>query len=425
MTDEPDALDLPEHSPLGASSAERWMECPGSITLLKALDLPVSDEPDYRREGVAGHEAAAHCLAAAIDTWEIVGEKFHDTEIDGGMADAIQVYLDRVRPSIPAPPNGFHGRDFFIEARLATPEVHPSMYGTVDFGALVPAGAVEAYAFLDVTDLKMGEGIVVDPEFNPQMMYYAFMLLCQHFANLPDDFPVRLTIVQPRAFDQRGPIRDWWTTAGYIRNWVKTELIPAMIATQIDGDLDAGPWCRFCPAKLVCPLLKGLFRAACVTDPKIVVTLDNASIGLEYQNVQAVKFYLKALEEEALRRLQLGEVFEDQIKLVPKKANRVFNEHIVVEVKGKKTSIPINKALVETFGDEAMTKPEIKSPAEIEKISPAAKKFVKEWAFTPQTGLTVALWNDKRVGVKVEKPAVVFGAAAAAAIADQTNGEPQ
>lgn len=415
--------DLPAHSPLGASSAERWMNCPGSIALLNKLDLTaVSDEPDYRREGIAMHEAAAHCLAAGTDTWEIVGEKFHDTEIDGPMADAVQVYLDRVRPSI----NGFHGQRFFIETRLARPEVHASMFGTVDFGAMVPsnmsvaAGAcppksnTQIRPFLDVTDLKGGEGIVVDPEDNEQMKYYAFMLLDQHFADASDDLDVRLTIVQPRAFDVRGPIRDWWTTAGEIRAWVKDELVPAMLATQIDGDLDAGPWCRFCPAKLVCPLLTGLFKAACVTDPKTIVTMDDKTIGREYQQVQAVKFYLKALEEEALRRLQLGQEI-DGIKLVPKKANRVFNEEVEVMIAGKKVAMKTAAALVQLFGDEALTKAEIKSPAQIAGIGPDAKKFVSEWAYTPQTGLTVALASDKQPAVKVAKPKEVFAAAAAVA----------
>lgn len=394
--------DEPAHSPLGASSAERWMNCPGSISLLKQLNLPDTDEPDYRREGIALHEAAAHCLAAGVDTWEIVGSEFHETIMDAAMCDAIQVYLDRVRPSI----NGFHGTNFFIESRLARPEVHPSMFGTVDFGALVPDTIdrpVELRGFLDVTDLKGGVGIIVEPDDNPQMKYYAFMLLDQHFADQADALPVRLTIVQPRAFHQQGVVREWWTTAGEIRQWVKDTLVPAMFDVETNGSLDAGAWCRFCPAKLVCPLLTSLFGAAAKSDPKIVVNISDASLGRSYQYTEGVKFYLKALEEEAYRRLNLGTKIEG-IKLVNKKANRVFNSSATLA--GAETII--SDVVFATFGDDGFTPPKLKTPAELEKVSPAARAFVKEHAYTPQTGLTVALASDTRQAVKVDKASEVF-----------------
>src|SRR5487761_2721611 len=87
----------PEHSDKGGSSAERWMNCPGSGVLLNALQLPQSDEQDFRRDGIAAHEAAHHCLVNGIDTWEIVGEKFHDVVVDQVIADAVQTYLNDVR----------------------------------------------------------------------------------------------------------------------------------------------------------------------------------------------------------------------------------------------------------------------------------------------------------------------------------------
>lgn len=396
MTDET----LPAHSPLGASSAERWMNCPGSIALLKNLKIiEDTDEPDYRREGIAGHEAAAECLARDIDTWEIIHETFHDTKIDEDMAQAIQVYLDRVRPGI----HGYHGSHFFIEARLARPEIHPAMFGTVDFAALKHD---EQGDFLDVTDLKMGVGIIVDPHDNEQMKYYAFMLLDQHFVQLEDETRVRLTIVQPRAFHQEGPIRQWWTTAGYIRNWVKDELVPAMINAEMNAELDAGPWCRFCPAKLVCPLLTSLFGAAAKADPKITAHISDASLGRSYQYTGAVKFYLKALEEEVFRRLSTGKPVPGT-KLVSKKANRVFPATIAPDEEGGKPR-PIAEVIQEKFGADAFSKPEIKGPATLEKLSQEARDFVQEYAYTPQAGLTVALEHDSRIGIRIERPSEVF-----------------
>lgn len=414
-----DGVERAAHSVKGASSAERWMNCSGSSALIAALELPQTDEPDYRREGIAGHEAGADCLARDIDTWEITGDTYHETVIDAPMASAIQDYLDRVRPSIDRK-KGYHREQFFIEAKLAAPEIHEQMFGSVDFGALVSADLAAAMenlpveatleGFLDVTDLKMGEGIVVEPEHNSQMMYYAFMLIATKFETLDDDFPVRLTIVQPRAFCHEGPIRDWWTTVGDIKRWVARELLPAMNST--DDELVPGKWCRFCPAKLVCPMLHSLVRAAAFYDPKEVLTLTAKNLGDSYQLAEAVKFYLKALEDESYRRLMAGEAVPGT-KLVNKKAHRVFNDTVPMTVEGKEVEVPVAQAIKATFGDEGLTKPEIKSPAELDKLGAKGKNFTKAHAYMPVTGLTVALEGDKRTGIKVQSAQERFGAALA------------
>jgi hypothetical protein len=410
-----DGVTREAHSTKGASSAERWMNCPGSSALIAAFDLPETDEPSYRREGTAMHEAAADCLMREIDTWEIAGETYNETVITADMAEAIQVYLDRVRPSgSPASAN------VFVEAKLAAPDVHAKMFGSVDYGALVSAEAAykmvvpkaaSGVGFLDVTDLKGGEGIIVDPEDNAQMKYYAFMLIHVYFKHLKDDFPVRLTIAQPRAFSHDGPIREWWTTVGAIKAWVVRDLLPAMNSTE--NDLEAGKWCRFCPAKLACPLMNSLFRAAAEMDPTEVVDLDDESLGRSFEKTEAVKFYLKALEDETYRRLMLGNPIAGA-KLVNKKANRVFKETVTVKIEGEDTEVPLLPELIRRFGKAAYDEPKIKSPAELEKVGPAGKEFCKEYAYMPTTGLTVAFASDKRTAVKVQAITDRFAGAIAA-----------
>lgn len=409
-----DGVKREAHSSKGASSAERWMNCPGSSALIAAFELPETDEPSYRREGTAIHEAAADCLARDIDAWEIVGETYYGTVMDGPMCDAIQMYLDRVRPSIDRE-KGFHGEQFFIEAKLAAPDIHEKMFGSVDFGALVtrqicPDASLPVDGFLDVTDLKGGEGIEVDPTDNAQMKYYAFMLIHTHYDTLDDDFPVRLTIVQPRCWSYEGPVRDWWTTVGEIKAWVVRDLLPAM--NSIDSDLDTGKWCRFCPAKLICPLMQSLYRAASNYDPKEVVSVSSEALGLSYQKAEAVKFYIKAMEDEVYRRLMLGKEVP-KTKLVNKKAHRIFTDTVTEKVEGKDVEVPIVDAIKRRFGDGAFTAPQLKSPPELEKLSPEAKKFVHEHAYMPNTGLTVAVEGDKRTGIKVQSAQERFGAALA------------
>lgn len=381
------------------------MNCAGSVALLKELKLPESDDPSYRETGTAMHEAGEHCLREGIDTWEIVGQVFNNVEIDQVLADAIQVYLDVCRSDMDKA--SFHE----VEFKISSP-VHPDFYGTADFIALlaIPGRVrmsdvgVAPGEKLVVRDLKGGEGIIVEPEDNPQLKYYAFGVIDgierMSSVTLRDDLEVVLSVCQPRAWHMGGSTRDWSTTVGEIKEWVRDTLLPAMAATEYDGNLDAGPWCRFCAAKLVCPLLTSLFRAACVANPKEIINYSDESAGRSYQYAQAVRFYLKALEDDIYRRLNSGVVMEGVAKLVNKKANRVFNSGADILAKEK-------------FGADAFTKPALKSPAELEKLSPAAKEFVKEFAHQPATGLRVALWDDPGMPVKVQSTTEAFAGAVA------------
>lgn len=387
---------LPAHSKLGASSAERWMNCPGSVALLKNLKLPETDEPDYRAEGTCAHEVAADCLKTDGDAWEYqhsftkVGVP--DDELVGH-TEAVQVYLDKMRPLL-------KGKILFgVEERFHRPEVHKDFFGTIDLWFID-----HEESLLDVTDYKHGIGIVVEVEGNPQIMYYAYSKLLTH----PGVRRVRMRIVQPRGFHPAGPIREWEISAEDLCEWAERELVPAMIRAEIDKELDAGDWCRFCPAKLVCPLLTGLFGAAMKADLEHIVNIGNEALGRGYQHVKGVKFYIKALEEEVHRRLTAGDDVEGT-KLVAQRANRVYKSGAEVVLKAR-------------LGDAAYTEPELKSPAEIEKLGSDAKELIKEWAYTPLTGTAVALTSDKRPAIRVRTAAEAFGPAIAKLHEEATNG---
>lgn len=406
MADELADLMEPEHSPKGASSAERWMNCPGSGVLLDKVKLPQTDEPEYRAAGIAAHEAAAHCLKTPCDTWEIIGMKFHDVVVDKEMADAIQMYLDFVRPLADT------AVTVMVEQRIGgdpATRPHKDFYGTVDFAAY-------ATDILDVVDYKHGEGIVVEPDENPQLKYYAYGILHNRIArgsNVRSDRIVRLSIVQPRAFHYDGPIRTWETTAGEIIYWAENELIPAMERAELDTTLEPGKWCRFCPAKLFCPAMDVIYRglAEMTADEAMVQNFGQNRLGGLYCLLEANSFMVKAIKDEVYRRNMLGNTVPGT-KLVMKKANRIFKEGAEAELK-------------EALGEAIYSKPELKSPAEVEKIGPAAKKLVQELAYMPQTGLTVAPESDTKPAVKVEKAQDVFAHLIEQAdnSATSTNGE--
>lgn len=368
----------PAHSPLGASSAERWMNCVGSVALLKNFKLPESDEPEYRSKGTSAHEAIHVCFTQGLDAWEVVGQQHGKHEVDVEIADAIQVFIDECRGIMRDNPGGV----MYVEFGVDAPDFHKFFYGTLDWGYVLGPR-------MWIRDYKHGEGIAVDVIENPQIKYYTYGLLRHH----PEVTEIDLGIVQPRIVYLE-PVRLWETTAENIRTWAEGELLDAMNATALDGDLNAGDWCRFCPAKLVCPLMVSLYGAAMQTDPKQIINLSEESLGRSYHYLAAVKHYIGAFEAEVFLRLNLGTDIPGT-KLVYKKARRVW-----------KTGAA--ELMREQFADKAIEPAKLKSPAEIEKIGPAAKKLVHEWAYTPQSGLTVASADDNRTAVRVQSTSEAF-----------------
>ena len=373
--------DVAEHSPLGASGAERWMNCPGSVSLLQGLlREEESDEPDYRRDGTCAHEVAAYCLVTGCDAWEMIGSQRQGDGVvfTQEMASAVQVYLDVCRETTPA------GAEVFIEHRVFEPGLHPYFFGQVDYGWIKDNR-------MEVTDYKHGQGIVVEVEGNPQPLYYARGLLEHPLAKRVEH--VRTRIVQPRAFHPGGPIREAEIGAHELFEWARETLLPAMQRAQEDKSLLVGKWCRFCPAKLLCPGLGAVFKAMALANPEAVQHLSDEALSMEYRMQQAVEFYQKALKEETLKRALRGAKFADA-KLVAKKADRVFRDGAEERIAGQ-------------FGDAAYTRA-FKSPPQIEKLGGDAKELVKEWAFTPNTGYTIAPREDKRHEVTVETGSETF-----------------
>lgn len=361
------------HSPLGASGAERWMNCRGSTSLIQAVRrvadfaYVAEDNPDWQLDGVEAHAAAAYCLDNSIDAWRLISsEQFPRMTPDMGMS--IQVYLDYVRQVC--------GGLQLVEHRMHRPAMHDLAYGTLDFACIMPG-------IVRIVDYKHGAGIYVKVERNPQIMYYANMLLDE--LGLDDDTVFELTIVQPNAYTPEGEsvIRSWRTTAGELRQWLREELLPAM-NDQDPTQFKRGEWCRFCPARIACPAM-----AAMVAGAKMM----NA---LPYEDIPFMKMLIKAAETAEYQRLMAGEKGSGG-KLVMKKVNRVWKTDAKDEI-------------LEVFGPDALSEPELLSPAQIEKL-PGGKAIVAEWAFLPEAGLVVAPIDDNRSEMRPKTAATLHGAA--------------
>lgn len=359
----------PVHSKLGASSDERWMNCAGSVALIDGLKLPYSDEEEWQKEGTTAHSIAATALLNDQDAWELI---YEPAGVTAEMAEAVQVHVDYCRSKRKA------NSIILVEHHVRLPQ-HRLAYGTTDFGAYDPDESL-----LDVVDYKHGIGIAVDVEWNPQIMYYARGLL----EEFPEARRVRLTICQPRAFHPDGPIRTWEISAEALCLWADEVLGPAMYKTETSHQLDAGSWCRFCPAKIVCPMLGALYRAM-ATASEVPEEMSPMKLGMEFNQIEAVKFRVKAIEKAVMGTLNRG-IEVPYTKLVRQKANRVWKD-------GAQPLAELN------YGSKAFTTPELKSPAAMEEVDiPGVKDWVHEWAYTPPSGVTVARADDKRAAVKLQ-----------------------
>jgi hypothetical protein len=235
------------HSPTGASGAERWMNCPGSVAAIAALppDPPNKKgrkEPAYRAAGNQAHEVAALAFNTGRSAAELVGPRWPNFRPKD--ADAVQHLIDWIflRKAL------LEERYDTVVLRVETPIGDPDgdFRGTVDIYLLCFEGFHAVYS--EVYDYKHGTGLVVPVERNPQLMYYAHGVQRIH----PRVSLFGLGIIQPRLVDYKKP-EEWTITGPELQEWATNELFPAILRTkEKDAPLKAGPWCRFCLAAETC-----------------------------------------------------------------------------------------------------------------------------------------------------------------------------
>ena len=118
-----------------------------------------------------------------------------------------------------------------------------------------------------------------------------------------------------------------------------------------------------------------------------VTRATHEEMGELMAKIPRARMLIKALEEEALRRMQDGVEIPGQ-KLVAKQVHRAW----------KSGSEEVMKA---RFGEGAYER-KFKSPAQIEKMV-GGTELAKEYAYSPDAGFTVAPADDKRRAITVKK----------------------
>lgn len=358
---------LPAHSPVGASSMERWSNCPGSIRLSK--DMP-NVETEYAAEGTRAHEVAEGLLEAEL----YGGSEFDTKGIDKEMLDAVWVYVDYCVKLVRSIENPV----FAIEQTFDLFSIHYGLYGTSDFSVYDPVRKI-----LHVVDYKHGAGIVVAAKGNKQLRYYGLGAMLALKAPVEH---VQLTIVQPRANHADGTIRHDYISAMELLDF-SGDLKKAVVATEAkDAPLKSGMWCRFCPAAPKCPQLQ-LETQALAKKTFSEASLDVQELADVLQILPRVESWIKATREFAYSQAMNG-VDIPGYKLVEKRARRVWLDE-------KDT----RSVLLEGFGLglDQIYDMKLKTPASIERLlNKEQKNALKDHYASVSSGLTLASESDRR-----------------------------
>lgn len=264
-----------KHAKLPPSSAERWINCPGSIALSEELPTPASSS--YADEGTIAHLAAENKLmqAAGFRTLEesvALEEEIRRSEYwCGEMDEATAFYRDAVMEILAA---AGPGAELMVEQHFSLDKWVLGSFGTSD-AVVISDGTIE------VIDLKYGRGIKVEAQGNPQLRLYG-LGAADLFGELFEFDKVRMTIIQPRLdhiSTEELPLSE-------LLSWAETTVKPAaQAAAEGTGYTACGDWCRWCPAKAVCrtraeynmELVKDEFRApGILTDEEIGEVLQRA-----------------------------------------------------------------------------------------------------------------------------------------------------
>lgn len=204
------------HHPLSPSAATRWMNCPGSVALLRTV--PPRPSGPAAIEGTAAHALRERLLLGTIEP-----------DPDCPTTQLLMPGVARLRALREA------GALMLIEHRVKLDPWIPGGYGTAD-------AVVYHRDKLLVNDLKFGLG-VVDAEANDQLIIYALGCLT------PKVRYITLEIDAPRARSSK------WTTTRAELVARGAQIHAAALATESPEAprLPGSRQCKWCDAAHVCP----------------------------------------------------------------------------------------------------------------------------------------------------------------------------
>ena len=308
-----------KHARLSASSAFRWINCPGSVALSDQCPTPASSS--YADEGTLAHAIGELKLRYVND--EISKRQLNakmkpllqSEYYCGEMEEATGYYADAVIEALEA---AGEDAELMIEQQFSLDRWVPEGFGTSD--AVVIGGGV-----IQVIDLKYGKGIKVDARNNPQLRLYG-LGAANLFDSLYDFDTVRMTIIQPRLdhiSTEELPLSE-------LLAWAEDDVKPRAQMAMDGTDYTAvGDWCRFCPAKAVCRKRAEYNISIAKDDFRNPPLLSDEEIGEVLRRADELQHWVKDVGDYALEQALAGKQY-DGWKLVEGRSVRKYADDLKV-----------------------------------------------------------------------------------------------
>ena len=290
---------------VGGSTAKRVINCPGSVALVQKM--PPRPSNKYADEGTLLHNVIAELIMGEEAPEHYLGARYEDQILTQELID------EKIKPALEALDAIDPERIMEIEAETSVNfgDLLPGVFGSTDLIGRLGNRAV-------VLDWKFGDGVMVEVEENPQLMFYAAAAMRTPDAQWAFEgvTEIECIIVQPPQ------VRRWVTTPARIAEF-ELELVHAVKqAAKSDAKLAVGDHCRWCAAKPICPKMTGAVDRALKVQ---IQTLPAPQISQYLKTADMLEDWIKDLRALALQMLESGAKLPEY-KLVAKRAIRSWSD---------------------------------------------------------------------------------------------------
>ena len=355
-----------QHSSIvGGSTAKRVINCPGSVALV--AKMPPKPSSKYADEGTLLHNVIAEIVMEGHPPEHYLGTKYEDQTLTQELID------DKLKPALAALDQIDPNQEMEIEAETSVNfgDLLPGVFGSTDLIGRLGNRAV-------VLDWKFGDGVAVDVEENPQLMFYAAAAMRTPSAQWAFEgaTEIEMVIVQPPA------VKRWVTTPERIAAF-ELQLVQAVKASQKpNAKLEVGDHCRWCAAKPVCPQMTGAVDRALKMK---IEAIEPERLGKYLANADMLEQWITDLRALAFAMLESGAPVPGY-KLVAKRATRSWTD----ETKAK-------AELLKSLPESEVVEMSVISPAKAEKALKKRKiSLPDDLVVAISSGNTLASVDDPR-----------------------------
>lgn len=361
---------MASHSQIvGGSTAKRVMNCPGSVAL--CAQMPPQPSSKYADEGTLLHNIIAEVLEHDKKPTDFLGTTYESiTFTKALLEDKLYPALDLLNQVDPD-----CQMDIAVETRVGFGDFLSDVFGSTDLLGRIGKRAI-------VLDWKFGDGVAVEAEENPQLMFYAAAAMRTPEVQwvFEDCDEIECIIVQPPE------IKRWTTTPERIKKFEQELKMAVKLSQAKDAPLKVGDHCRWCSAKPTCPLMTGAVDRALALAVK---DIDVNQISDYLNKADMLEQWVTDLRALTHTMLDAGAVVPGW-KLVAKRATRQWVDEDQALVAMMNEGIPEEELMVS----------KVISPAQAEKVlKKHGKPLPADQVVAVSSGSTLAPESDPRPAV--------------------------